>query len=137
MRLLLNVVVASTIVAGAATSDSSGARAARQAPAAADSVKEYRGLYETGFEVSWFHPCDAPRSDGTWWVTLTDAALHQRDSLAAALPGQRANSAVFVRWRGTTSMKMPAGHGGLGTRYMLVTEVLQLRPGSEASCASA
>jgi hypothetical protein len=137
MRLILNVVLASTIAAAAASGETAGASAARGTQVPADTLREYRGLYETGFEVSWFHPCDAPRGDDTWWVTLTDAALHQRDSLAAALPGGRANGSVFVRWRGTTSMKMPAGHGGRGTRYMLVSEVLQVRPVSDAGCASA
>jgi hypothetical protein len=137
MRLILNVVVASAIVAAGTAGETSGANAARGARAPADTVREYRGLYETGFEVSWFHPCDAPRGDDTWWVTLTDSALRQRDSLASALPGGRASGPVFVRWRGTTSMKMPAGHGGRGTRYMLVSEVLQLRPASDAGCASA
>src|SRR6478735_1948130 len=51
----------------------------------ADSVREFRGLYETGFEVSWFHACDAPPGDDSWWVTLTNEALEQRDSLTKAL----------------------------------------------------
>jgi hypothetical protein len=113
----------------------SGRTLARVVPAYADTVvREYRGLYETGFEVSWFHPCDAEAGDDTWWVTLTDDALRQRDSLAAALP--KKPGAVFVRWRGTTSMKMRAGHMGRGTRYMLVSEVLQMRAAGEAPCAT-
>lgn len=109
------------------------ARAGRRA---ADTVREYRGRYETGFEISWFHPCDAPRGDDTWWITLTDDALRQRDSLAKRLPAGSAGT-VFVRWRGTTSMKMRAGHMGRGTRYMLVHEVLDLRPESPEDCATA
>ncbi|MDB4883804.1 MAG: hypothetical protein JWL95_2570 [Gemmatimonadetes bacterium] len=135
MRLILNVLAAGSFAAGAATSGTTGPLASRVAPTGADTVREYRGLYETGFEVSWFHPCDAEPGDDSWWVTLTDAALHQRDSLAAALP-VRVAGPVFVRWRGTTSMKMPAGHMGRGTRYMLVSEVLQLRPASEAGCSA-
>ena len=100
-----------------------------------DTVREYRGTYETGFEVSWFHPCGAERGDDTWWVTLGDDALRQRDSLAKRLTGQPRT--VFVRWRGTVSPKMPAGtgHMGRGSRYMLVTEILELRPAEEAGCA--
>jgi hypothetical protein len=102
-----------------------------------DTVGEYRGLYETGFEVSWFHPCGAPSGDDSWWVTLSNDALRQRDSLAKSLTGEP--RALYVRWRGTVSPKMPAGagHMGRGSRYMLVTEVLQLRASDAAGCTSA
>jgi hypothetical protein len=104
--------------------------------ARADTVGEYRGLYETGFEVSWFHPCGAPTGDDSWWVTLSNDALRQRDSLTKPLTGQP--RVLYVRWRGTVSPKMPAGagHMGRGSRYMLVTEVLQLRASDEAGCTS-
>lgn len=102
----------------------------------ADTVREYRGIYETGFEVSWFHPCGAPAGDDRWWVTLSHEALRQRDSLAKALTGQP--RALYVRWRATVSEKLPAGagHMGRGSRYMLVTEVLQLRAADEGGCTS-
>jgi hypothetical protein len=103
---------------------------------APDTVREYRGRYETGFEISWFHPCDAEPGDDTWWITLTDDALRQRDSLAKRLPAGTAGT-VFVRWRGTTSMKMRAGHMGRGTRYMLVHEIVDLRAESPEDCATA
>lgn len=104
--------------------------------ARADTVGEYRGLYETGFEVSWFHPCGAPTGDDSWWVTLSNDALRQRDSLTKPLTGQP--RVLYVRWRGTVSPKMPAGagHMGRGSRYMLVTEVLQLRASDESGCTS-
>jgi len=101
----------------------------------ADTAREHRGVYETGFEVSWFRPCGAPFGDDLWWVTLSDPALRQRDSLAKKLSGQP--RAVFVRWRGTTSAKMPAGHMGRGSRYLLVTEILELRSADEAGCSAA
>lgn len=99
-----------------------------------DSVTTYRGFYETGFEVSWFRPCHGERGDDLWWVTLTDDALRQRDSLAAKLPA--GSGAVFVTWRGTKSAKLRAGHMGRGSRYMLISEVLEVRPSSEAGCAT-
>ena len=116
---------------------SSAAASARPVRAPADTVREYRGLYETGFEVSWFHPCGAPPGDDTWWVTLSNDALRQRDSLTKPLAGQPRR--LYVRWRATVSPKMPAGagHMGRGSRYMLVTEVLQLRESDEAGCTSA
>ena len=135
MRLLLNVLVATGLVTTVSGPSGSAGRATPRALASADSVKEFRGTYETGFEKSWFHPCEAEPGDDTWWVTLTDDALHQRDSLAKTLSGKP--GAVFVRWRGTTSPKMQAGHMGRGTRYMLVHEVLQLRAADEGSCATA
>jgi len=102
-----------------------------------DSVREYRGLYETGFEVSWFHACDAKPGDDTWWVTLTNDALRQRDSLTKTLAGHP--RALLVRWRGTVSPTMPmgAGHMGRGSRYMLVSEVVSVRASDENGCTSA
>ena len=160
MRLLLNLTLLTAIVTGASgaqvaappvarvtvdarSTGSATSRADTTTRIPADTVREYRGLYETGFEVSWFHSCDAPRGDDVWWVTLTDRALHQRDSLAAKLTPQGAaqgvrQGAVFVRWRGTVSAKLPmgAGHMGRGTRYMLVHEVLDLRPATGAGCST-
>jgi hypothetical protein len=90
-------------------------------------VREYRGAYTRGFEASWFAPCDAPMDDALWWVTLTPDALRQRDSLLKALTSPP-TSALAVRWRGTASPRMQAGHMGRGTRYFLVTQVLEVRP---------
>ena len=103
----------------------------------ADTARELRGTYETGFEVSWFHPCGAPVGDDLWWVTLSDAALRQRDSLAKKLTGQPRS--LYVRWRGTTSPKMPAGtgHMGRGSRYLFVSEILEVRSADEAGCSAA
>ena len=96
---------------------------------------EYRGAYQRGFEQSWFAPCDAPADDKLWWVTLTDQALRQRDSLLATIKGP-ATTGLAVRWRGTISQRMPSGHMGRGTRYMLVTSVLDVRPLPDAgACA--
>ena len=104
--------------------------------ARADTVREFRGVYETGFEVSWFHPCNAQPGDDTWWVTLTDDALRQRDSLAKKLPPRP--GAAIVRWRGTISPVMPmgAGHMGRGSRYMLVSAVISLAASDETGCTA-
>jgi hypothetical protein len=90
-------------------------------------IREYRGAYSRGFEASWFAPCDQPMDDALWWVTLTDEALHQRDSLIRTIKSPP-TGALAVRWRGTTSRRMPAGQMGRGTRYILVTQVLDVRP---------
>ena len=123
--------------AGGARAPSTASAAGDTVPVRADTVREFRGLYETGFEVSWFHPCDAPPGDDTWWVTLTNDALRQRDSLTKTMTGQP--RALLVRWRATVSPKMPmgTGHMGRGSRYMLVSEVISLRASDERGCTSA
>ncbi|MDQ6633817.1 MAG: hypothetical protein M3Z10_03560 [Gemmatimonadota bacterium] len=88
---------------------------------------EFRGAYSRGFEASWFVPCDAPPNDALWWVTLTEDARLQRDSLLKALTGP-ATGALAVRWRGTASPRTRAGHMGQGTRYLLVNRILDVRP---------
>ena len=88
---------------------------------------EFRGAYTRGFEASWFVPCDAPPNDALWWVTLTEEARLQRDSLLKTLTVP-ATGALAVRWRGTASPRMRAGHMGQGTRYLLVNRILGVRP---------
>ena len=91
-------------------------------------IREYRGSYQRGFEQSWFVPCAPPASDDKlWWVTLTDQALAERDSILATLTSGKTEGLV-VRWRATLGPRMPAGMMGRGTRYMLVTEVLDIKP---------
>lgn len=98
------------------------------------SIREYHGAYSRGFEASWFIPCGAPLDDALWWVTLTDDALRQRDSLLKKVT-RPATGALAVRWRGSTSNRMPAGQMGRGTRYLLVTQIIELRPlPSEGAC---
>jgi hypothetical protein len=138
MRLLLPLALAAGLAAlEPAHRSGPSTGSAQTVRTGADTVREYRGLYETGFEVSWFHPCSAPTGDDSWWVTLSNDALRQRDSLAKSVTGQP--RVLYVRWRGTVSPKMPAGtgHMGRGSRYLLVTEVLQLRASDESGCTSA
>lgn len=90
-------------------------------------TREYRGAYQRGFEQSWFTPCNTPLDDKLWWVTLTDQALLQRDSLLAKITKEPTDG-LAVRWRATISPRMPAGMMGRGTRYMLVTEIIEVKP---------
>ena len=99
-------------------------------------TREYRGAYQRGFEQSWFTPCDSPRDDRFWWVTLTDQALLERDSLLARIT-KMPTEGLAVRWRATVGPRMPAGMMGRGTRYMLVTEIIEVKPlPSEGACAA-
>jgi hypothetical protein len=96
--------------------------------------REFRGAYTRGFEASWFAPCESPMDDALWWVTLTEDARLQRDSMLKALTVP-ATGALAVRWRGTVSARMPAGQMGRGTRYLLVTRIVELRPlPSDGAC---
>jgi hypothetical protein len=104
------------------------------APARDTITKEYRGAYQRGFEQSWFAPCDAEPDDKLWWVTLTDEALAKRDSMLAKVTAP-ATTGLAVRWRATTSPRMPAGQMGRGTRYMLVTKIEEIWPlPAEGAC---
>jgi hypothetical protein len=102
---------------------------AQAGPAQRDStIREYRGAYQRGFEQSWFAPCGAPSDDRQWWVTLTDQALAERDSILATIPKVGPTDGLYIRWKGRVSTRMPAGMMGRGTRYILVTEILEIRP---------
>ncbi|MEO8334600.1 MAG: hypothetical protein ABI664_06495 [bacterium] len=98
------------------------------APSRDTTTTEYYGAYQRGFEQSWFMPCGAATDDTTWWVTLTDDALRQRDSILATIAVPANSKGLSVRWRGTVSERMPAGHMGHGTRYLLVSKILEIRP---------
>ena len=103
--------------------------AAQAGPAQRDStIRESRGAYQRGFEQSWFASCGAPSDDRQWWVTLTDQALAERDSILATIPKLGPTDGLYIRWRARVGTRMPAGMMGRGTRYMLVTEVLEIRP---------
>ena len=91
-------------------------------------IREYRGAYQRGFEQSWFAACGAAIDDHQWWVTLTDQALAERDSILATLPQLTPSDGLYIRWKGRVGKRMPAGMMGRGTRYILVTEVLEIKP---------
>ena len=91
-------------------------------------IREYRGAYQRGFEQSWFASCGAPPDDRQWWVTLTDQALAERDSILATVPKLGPTDGLYIRWKARVGTRMPAGMMGRGTRYILVTEVLEIRP---------
>jgi hypothetical protein len=121
-------VVAPAPVADTVTAAVRSSQVLSAAPIDSSTVREYRGAYSTGFEMSWFEPCDAPRGDALWWVTLTEDARLQRDSLLKLLP-RRPTEGLVVQWRGTVSPKMRGGAGqmGRGSRYILVTRIIALR----------
>ncbi|CAN5797178.1 hypothetical protein BH11GEM1_BH11GEM1_12720 [soil metagenome] len=138
LRLQLLLTSATALVLGNTPSATAQLAAPAPPPARADStiIKEYRGAYQRGFEQSWFVPCDGPMDDRMWWVTLTDQALLQRDSLLAKISKDPTNG-LAVRWRATVGPRMPAGMMGHGTRYMLVTEIIEVKPLPSAGACQA
>ena len=120
------LVLAGVAVAAPAVAVAHGAR---------EPLTEYRGHYSWGFEVSRFVACGAPADDRPWWVTLSDRALAQRDSVVATLPGP-APTRVFVRWRGVAGGRLPsAGHMGRHRRYFAAGEIVELRLPRTGDCA--
>jgi hypothetical protein len=99
-------------------------------------LSQYQGRYSFAFEKSQFTPCTLLGSDGSWWVIPSGDAQRQRDSLVAALPANR-RTELFVRWRGTITTEGPAGHLGKSSRYIMVAEILELRPASAGDCLRA
>jgi hypothetical protein len=115
------------IAALAAIPCTASAQLRAPAPPHDTTTTEFLGAYQRGFEASWFFPCESAADDKTWWVTLTDDALRQRDSILATITAP-ATKGLAVRWRGTISARMPAGHMGHGTRYLLVSKIIDIRP---------
>jgi hypothetical protein len=96
-------------------------------------VSELRGhatVRET--DRTWFVACGAGAADSVW-VTFTERSVDQREEarLAGLLaPGSRS----FVRWRAAEG---DARHGvrvGPGDRYVLVREILEVRPVAPGDC---
>lgn len=123
---ILTVALAA-LALGLPSPETAGAQATPSAPADT-TIREYRGAYQRGFEQSWFAACGVPWDDRQWWVTLTDQALAERDSILASVPRLGPADGLYVRWKGRIGKRMPAGMMGRGTRYILITEVLDVRP---------
>ncbi|HEY0970334.1 MAG TPA: hypothetical protein VGE02_05090 [Gemmatimonadales bacterium] len=96
-------------------------------------TRDVSGHYTGGRGGSWFRPCGIASTDSAWWVTFTDRAVVQRDSLRSvgALPdGERR----FVRWLGAVTEGGEVGPRGRGAPALLVREILDVRPPSSGDC---
>lgn len=108
--------------------------AARRPDLAQLPARELAGHYAGGTAGSWFRRCGAAPADSAWWVTFTERAVAQRDSLqrAGALPpGERR----FVRWRAAVTEGGEVGPRGPGVPALLVREILVVRPPAAGDCA--
>jgi hypothetical protein len=95
-------------------------------------VSEHAGHYTFGASSSWFWACGAAAADSSW-VTFTDRAVAQRDSIqrtGALSTGER----YFVRWRAAVTSGGEVGPRGPGVPALLVREILVLRPAAAGDC---
>lgn len=82
---------------------------------------------------TWFVPCGIAAADSAW-VTFTDGAVAQRDSLTRA-GGLVAGTRYFVRLRAAVTEGGEIGPRGVGAPAYLVREILVIRPPSPSDCA--
>ena len=95
-------------------------------------VTEFAGHYTKAPSASWFVACGAAAADSSW-VTFTDRAVAQRDSIARTgllADGQR----HFVRWRAAVTERGEVGPRGPGVPALLVREILVARPAAAGDC---
>ncbi len=88
--------------------------------------EEFRGYYQAGFEVEAFEPCGSPEK---WWVVRGDE-LNARYRQFVGAPYEP----VFIVVRGQVGPRGRYGHLGLYNRELVVQQVLEIRPLSEADC---
>jgi hypothetical protein len=82
---------------------------------------------------TWFVPCGSAAADSAW-VTFTDGAVGQRDSLTRA-GGLVNGTRYFVRLRAAVTQGGEIGPRGPGAPAYLVREILVVRPPSSSDCA--
>jgi hypothetical protein len=120
------------LVALAAFVAATGACAIRQPALNELPASELAGHYTSG-SGSWFVACGATPADSSW-VTFTDRAVAQRDSIAGTgllAPGQR----HYVRWRAGVTTSGDVGPRGPGVPALLVRQILVIRPAGPDDCA--
>lgn len=106
--------------------------------ARADSTREYRGEWESGFETSTFRGCNGAVVSNVWLTLAPGATTHVRwpdENL-----GGRNTFTYYVRLRGTLRGPADRRHGGgyghLGSAdyELLVTRLLEVRLPGQPDC---
>lgn len=93
---------------------------------------EYAGHLTHTTSGNWFVPCGLPAADSAW-VTFTDAAAAQYDSLTRT--GMlTAGSRRYVHWLAAVTENGEVGPRGPGKPAYLVREVRVLRPAAPGDC---
>lgn len=88
------------------------------------------GIYQRGFESEQFFACGRPADDSPWWVSLSERARTQWDSLSQGLRPV----GLYAKVRGSLTERGQFGHLGLSTRILRVAEFVELRPRAESDC---
>ena len=104
---------------------------------------ELEGVYEAGFEMSSFTPCDgfaelrhsAYGAGGTAWVDFEDGFPDLPEGRVSYYNGYRYES-WFLRIQGTMTGPGSYGHLGIGRYNLTVDSVLESRPADEGGCGS-
>jgi len=82
---------------------------------------------------TWFTACGAPVADSAW-VTFTGRSVAQREELTSA--GRlRAGSTWWVHWLAAEGDATTGERVGPGERYLLVQDILEIRPSAAGDCA--
>lgn len=99
-------------------------------------VRVIAGHYTAAPDGHWFRPCSV--ADGEMvWVTFTDRSVTQRRQAPFADLLQ-SDTPLFVRWTaamGDRTLGDPAGPGP-GTKYVLVREIIEVRPAEDGDCSA-
>jgi hypothetical protein len=112
--------------------------AVRPTSIAPDSTREYRGEWESGFEISTFRGCNGTLPSNIWVSLAPDANVGTKWLDSSGAGGTRR---YYVRVRGVlrgpADRRRPgAGYGHLGgADYELyITRVLEVKPPGEPNC---
>ena len=112
--------------------------AARPTSIALDSTREYRGEWESGFEISTFRGCNGTLPGNIWVSLAADANVGTRWLDSSGTGGIRR---YYVRVRGVlrgpADRRRPgAGYGHLGSAdyELYITRVLEVKPPGEPNC---
>ena len=96
-------------------------------------TREVTGHLTGGRDANWFRPCVLAPADSAWWVTFTDRAVVQRDTLrrSGRLPDGQSR---FVRWLAAVTRGGEVGPRGPGAPALLVRDILEVRVPGPGDC---
>ena len=103
-----------------------------------DSIREYRGEWDSGFETSTFRDCNGTVFANVWLTLAPGATAGVQWPTESFSRGMTITYYVRVRGilRGPADRRVRAGYGHLGSAdyELLVTRLLEVKPPGEANC---